>query len=607
VIAPHDPFIVDQLPRETHFWNRPSKSLPHASFVNSHLCQKIAYRLNFPSGSPYEGEITNHFSYYLNLINMASKAAYLLTVPKEMIEERLASHSIELMRTEIWRSSIGTTFINHPYCSDPQSVDRALLQLQGAPPHHKKIFVFGGLRVGGADSLSRVGHAVASSNVDQLLLYGKDNFAPLEESLAKEEKPIELLRFPSYEQCVRFMRTTLSHDDTVLIKGKHKESLDDLTECFHDSISHNQCIIDLDAIHHNLLMLRSHLPKKTRVMVMVKAQGYGTDDLQLAKYLERCHVDILGLSYVDEAVALQRAGVKQSLFVLNAAPYEVSKVVRSSLEVGVSSASFIDLLAKEADKANKKIKVHLHVDTGMSRFGCRIDEGLELAEKIQKSHSLIFEGLMTHLVAAENSEEDAFTHLQIERFTKVVNKLKERGIEPAYIHAQNSSGAVRFTMPEANMVRIGLALFGISGSPAVKEGLRLRLAVSLLSRIVGINTCKKGDGVGYGRSFKVGRTAKIAVLPIGYFDGLHRHYSGKGSVTIRGQKAPMVGKICMDYMMVDVTDIQGVEIGDRALFFGKDEYGHFVNPEDFVAHSDSIVYELVTCLGPRIQRIFFHD
>lgn len=608
VLAPHDPLMIKSYPEGVKYWDRPSSGLPHAVYTNSPVNQKIGYRLTFPQGSTFEGDITGHFSYFLNLVNMATKAAYLLHVDKELIKERIASYSVELMRTEIWRSSVGTTFINHPYCSDPQSVDRALSQLQGAPPHHKKIFVFGGLRVGGPESLSRVGHAIATSKVDQLLLFGKDNFAPLEESLAKESCPTELLRFPTYEQCVRYMRSNLSHDDTVLIKGKHKESLDQLTESFQDSISHNQCIVDLNAIDHNISMLRGHIPKQTRMMVMVKAQGYGTDDLQLAKYLERSHIDILGLSYVDEAVALQRAGVTQSLFVLNAAPYEISKVVRSSLEVGVSSGDFISNLAKEAAIAGKKIKVHLHVDTGMSRFGCRDHEALALAEQIVKSPSLILEGLMTHLVAAENEQDDDFTKSQLEKFSKVIKKLKSRGINPHWIHAQGSSGAIRFQFPEANMVRVGLALFGVSGSTVVKEKLRLRLAVSLLSRIVGINSCSKGDGVGYGRSYTINKpNAKIAVLPIGYFDGLHRHYSGKGTVTIRGQRAPMVGKICMDYMMCDVSDIAGVEIGDRALFFGKDEYGHFVGPEEFVAKSDSIVYELVTCLGPRIQRIFIHD
>lgn len=158
------------------------------------------------------------------------------------------------------------------------------------------------------------------------------------------------------------------------------------------------------------------------------------------------------------------------------------------------------------------------------------------------------------------------------------------------------------------MARIGLAVYGLHPSPATKKAAELRLALSLISRIVGINVCKKGETISYGRTYSVHREKqRIAVLPIGYFDGLHRNYSGKSAVIIRGQKAPMVGKICMDFMMVDVTDIPNASPGDPVLIFGEDEYGHYLSPEELAARGDSIIHELITCLGPRIQRIFVHE
>jgi alanine racemase/UDP-N-acetylmuramoyl-tripeptide--D-alanyl-D-alanine ligase len=158
------------------------------------------------------------------------------------------------------------------------------------------------------------------------------------------------------------------------------------------------------------------------------------------------------------------------------------------------------------------------------------------------------------------------------------------------------------------MVRLGLAVYGLYSSQTAKEALELRLAISLSSRIVGINHCQQGETISYGRNYSVQRkTQNIAVLPIGYFDGLHRNYSGKGVVIIRGQKVPMVGNICMDFMMVDVTDIPNATPGDSVLIFGEDEYGMYLSPEELALSGDSIIHELITCLGPRIQRIFVYE
>jgi alanine racemase/UDP-N-acetylmuramoyl-tripeptide--D-alanyl-D-alanine ligase len=210
----------------------------------------------------------------------------------------------------------------------------------------------------------------------------------------------------------------------------------------------------------------------------------------------------------------------------------------------------------------------------MSRFGCRPEEALALARLIKDCPFLEFEGIMTHFACADNPEDDDFTRQQATTFEKVIQEMQQKGIHVPWKHAANSAGAVRFHYPQFNMVRIGLAVYGLYASEATKSALELRLALSLTSRIVGVNLCKTGETISYGRSYKVRNdNQRIAVLPIGYFDGLHRNYSGKGHVLIRGQKAPMVGKICMDFMMVDVTQIPNATVGDSVLIFGEDEYG----------------------------------
>lgn len=614
-LIPKDPLIVQHLQKlaaECHFWTEKSPNLPHAYFPSQEKGGRISYCISFPNGHQFQGQITSGFYYFLDLINITVKAAWLLGISSEAINDILRDFTPEPMRTEIWKAPMGTTFINDTYCSDPQSVDNALRYLEQGSSQGRKVFAFGGMR-GKHQHLEsdyrRIGKAIHRAGIDLLLLFGRHDFSPLIDEVRAKAPQIKISQSPNYQEVLNLIRTGLRQEDIVLIKGDNKQSLDSLTEAFNDSICNNQCIINLAAIATNLKTIRNKLSNKlTRIMVMVKALAYGTDEIRMAKFLETCGIDILGVSYVDEGVALKRAGVNQAIFVINAAIYEAAKVVKWDLEIGVSDMAMIEAVAFEADLQSKKIKVHLHVDTGMSRFGCRPEEALHLAKLIMSHSSLELEGIMTHFACADDPESDDFTLMQVRDFQRTIDELKHHGIFPRWQHAANSSGVMRFDFPQFNMVRIGLAVYGLYSSEAAKQALELRLALSLISRIVGINVCKRGETISYGRSYNVKREQqKFAVLPIGYFDGLHRNYSGKGAVIIRGQKAPMVGKICMDFMMVDVTDIPNATPGDTVLIFGEDEHGNYLSAEELASQGNSIIHELITCLGPRIQRIFVHE
>ncbi len=615
VILPDDPLLHTHLPflkAKCHLWNNQTPQLPHARSLSTEHSSKMPYQVDFPDGRRHSGQTTTGFYYFLDLINITVKAAWLLGIPSEAICETLRQYHLEPMRTEIWKSPTGTTFINDVYCSDPQSVDYALKYFDQAPSQGRKVFVFSGMRGGKKQHLEndylRIGKAINRTSIDWLMLVGNHPFAPLIENVKTHSPQTEISLCPTYQDALNLMRTRVRQEDTVLIKGERKEPLDTMTEAFNDSICNNQCIINLAAVQSNIETLRHKLPKGTRMMVMVKALAYGTDEVRIALFLATCGIDILGVSYVDEGVVLKRAGAKQSIFVINAAVYEASKVVKWGLEVGVSDKSLIEAISAEATKQNKKIKVHLHIDTGMSRFGCRPEEALDLARLIADCPLLEFEGIMTHFACADNPEDDPFTAMQAHTFENVIQEMQKQGLHVPWKHAANSAAAMRFHFPHFNMVRIGLAAFGLYSSEATRQSMELRLALSLISRIVGINICKAGETISYGRTYQVQQEKqRIAVIPIGYFDGLHRNYSGKGHMIIRGQKAPMVGKICMDFMMVDVTSIPNASIGDTVLIFGEDEHGHYLSPEDLALRGDSIVYELITCLGPRIQRIFVYE
>lgn len=594
------------LPSQHYFWAQNNQELPFAAPFPANSLTK--YRVSFPDGTFHIGKIQGGHAYFLNLLNMAVKAAWLAGISSASICHVLKHYRAEPTRTEIWKSPLGTIFINDTYCSDPQSVDRALGLLDYASPDSRKIFVFGGMR-GQHHSrhtdYRRIGKAIAKSHVKHLLLVGPKPFKALIDEISNET---EILCFENYGEAFVYLQQHVRNNDLIFFKGEDKLSLETLTATFNDSLASNRCLINLAAIQTNLSLIRKRLPDKTRIMVMVKALAYGTDDVRMAKFLSSCGIDILGVSYIDEGVALKRAGVRQAIFSINAAPYEASKVVKWDIEVGVSDDVLLDALEKEASAAQKIVKVHLHVNTGMGRFGCRPEEACALASRIHFSPWLELEGIMTHFACADDPEEDAFTMHQVSQLDEVINSLERHEITVKWRHAANSSGAIRLHLPQYNMVRLGLAVYGLYVSPAASQAIDLRLAITLTSRIVGMNVCKQGDTISYGRNYRIARDhQKIAVLPIGYFDGLHRHYSGKAHVMVHGRKAPMVGNICMDNVMVDVTDIHDVEIGDHVLIFGEDEFGSYLSPEDFASSGNSIVHELITCLGPRIPRIFVYE
>lgn len=592
-----------------YFWDIPDQSLPHVSFTHDRPLG--CYSISFPDSNTFQGSTERGHAYILNLLNMAVKSSWLMGISSENIISCLKEYQPEPMRTETWKSSLGTLFINDSYCSDPLSIDHSLKHFDQASQKQQKIFVFGGMRENDRSSQTsyrRIGKTLSKSKIDNLYLVGNKPFSPLIDEVRNSSPETKILAFEDYPSIFYYLQERITGNDLILFKGENKIPFDKLTETFDDNLSNNQCTINLAAIETNLSLIRYHLPERTRIMVMVKALAYGTDDVRISKFLENNDVDILGVSYVDEAIALKRAGVRQAIFSISAAPYEAKKIVKWDLEVGVSSLHLIDALAAEATRSSKRVKVHLHIDTGMGRFGCRPEEALALARRIISLPSLEIEGIMTHFACAEDPKEDSFTLNQSLIFDKAIRAIEGDGIKIRWKHAANSSGALRFSFPHYNMVRLGLAIYGLYGSPETEKSIDLRLAIALTSRIVGINDCKKGDSVGYGRSYLVAREQqRIAVLPIGYFDGLHRHYSSKASVLIQGHKAPMVGTICMDNLMIDVTDIPGVEIGDKVLIFGEDEYGYYLSPEELASSGHSIVHELITCLGPRIPRIFIHE
>lgn len=362
--------------------------------------------------------------------------------------------------------------------------------------------------------------------------------------------------------------------------------------------------IDLKAIEKNLQLIKETLPKETRIMAIVKANAYGTEPLVMVRFLMQQGVEIFGLAHVSEAIHLRENGIDAELFVIQGTPREASYFVKHRLQVAVSSAAFIEALAAEASLQNAETKVHLHVNTGMGRSGCNPSEALHLAKLIRKYQWLRLEGLMTHFSCAEDPIEDAFTAEQIATIDGVISLLKEHSIEVSCVHSSNSSATLRFPNLKGSLVRIGLALYGLYTHACCREALPLEQALTLNSYVSDIQTLNKGSPVSYSKTFCCDADKRIATISIGYHDGIRRNFSNKGFVLIRGLRAPMVGNVCMDFMMVDVSDIPAVQVGDTVTLFGSDNEGNVITAEEFASWGGTISHELIACLGPRIKRVW---
>ena len=350
--------------------------------------------------------------------------------------------------------------------------------------------------------------------------------------------------------------------------------------------------IDLNVIQNNLKSLAASFGQ---VMVMVKANAYGTDSLILSKFLQSgaCKgIAFLGVSHVWEGIRLREGGITLPIFVIAAPPYEADLVIKYQLTPAVSSFEEVEALNRASQKQGRTTSVHLHLCTGMKRFGVSFHQAPDLYESIHQASHLQLDGLMTHFVAAESHAFDSVTLRQIGEFKTFLDTMP---VPPRWIHAANSAGAVRFPMPFCNLIRIGL---GVLGYGVCHEG--SKPALQLTTKLASVNLCAQGATVGYNCTYTFEREkGMIGVIPVGYHDGLHRGLSNKGYVLIRGKKAPMIGIVCMDFMMIDLSDIPEAAVGDEVSLFGPE-----LSPDLWAIWAQTDVRELLACIPTRVQRLW---
>ncbi len=358
--------------------------------------------------------------------------------------------------------------------------------------------------------------------------------------------------------------------------------------------------VSLQALRHNYREIKKQLAAGVKLCAVVKANAYGHGAVAAARVAVEEGAEYLAVATLSEGMELRQAGFTTPILVLGLVmPEDAKDVVDYELTQVVCELSLAEALSREAVRQQKKARIHLKVDTGMGRIGVRPEEIGDLAEKIAKLPNLAIEGMFSHFAMAD-CRDKGYTQKQLAAFKEAIAAVEGRGVKLAIKHIAESAAILEIPEAHFDMVRAGVIQYGLWPSEEVTHPIDLQPVMSLKAKVVWLKTLHKGESIGYGRQFIAGRECRIATLPIGYADGYIRAYGKEGFVEIHGQKAPIAGRVCMDQVMVDVTDIPNVQIGDVVTLFGSDS----LTIDEVARWGDTINYEVPCLLSARVPRVY---
>ena len=503
------------------------------------------------------------------------------------------------MRLEVIEGINDCLLINDTYNSDINSLDIALdfQQSRKVGREMKTTLILSDILQSGTlpKSLYRkVSDLVSHRKVDRLIGIGKD-LKEYEAFFPTKEKEF----YTTTEEFLAQPLQQMFRNELILIKGSRRFHFERITERLVRKVHETTLEVNLDAIVHNFNFYRSRLNPETKMVCMVKASAYGAGSYELAKTLQEHRCDYLAVAVADEGEELRKAGITIPIMVMNPEFGSFNVLFENNLEPEVYSFRLLDAIIRETERRGiTSYPIHIKVDTGMHRLGFQPGDMPVVCERLRQQSGVVARSVFSHLAGSDSSIFDDFTMEQIGKFQTAARTLEE-GLEYKVIkHILNTAGIERFPQYQMDMVRLGIGLYGVSAS-----GLRgLRNVSTLKTTILQIQNVPKGDSIGYGRRSYVDRDSRIAIIPIGYADGLDRHFSNReGIVLINGQRCPIIGNICMDACMVDVTDIEAHE-GDTVVIFGE---GLEVNELSDRLHT--IPYEILTSVSPRVKRVYYRE
>ena len=528
--------------------------------------------------------------------------AYLLATNcnTESLKDKFLKITPVAMRLEMKKGINGCTIINDSYNSDTASLVNALDFIDQQSDNRKKrctVIISDILQSGENPEIlyREIADYIQMRHIDRLIGIGTEisRFSSLFST-------VEKLFFPSSDEFLLHFKESDFNQEVILLKGARQFRFDRISAVLQQKVHQTVMEIDLDAMVYNLNFYREKLSPTTKVMAMVKAFSYGTGSVEIAKALQYRRIDYLAVAIADEGIELRNNGIEVPILVMNPEEHGFDAMIENRLEPNIYR---FELLQKfdEALKRNavNNFPIHLKVDTGMKRLGFDHPEAMnKVAEYIRNQDTMYIRSVFSHLAVSDDPENDQFTQLQFKRFQEFCDIVTNQFDYRILRHILNSSGIERFPGMELDMVRLGIGLYGVS-SFCQNE---LHNVATLKTTISQIRTVKEGETIGYGRRGIANKLLTIAVLPIGYADGLNRRLSnGVGKVLIGGVKAPIIGTICMDMCIVDITGIAASE-GDRAIIFGEDL------PVCEVAETlGTISYEILTSIGQRVKRVYFKE
>lgn len=516
---------------------------------------------------------------------------------QKTIQERIANLYPVEMRLQVKNGNNNCTIIDDSYSSDYQSLKIALDFLEQHKTHQKKTVILSDIFQSGfpVDELY--------AKVFRLLTHNKiDTVIGIGESIGMYLK--DYPNFKSFATTHDFLSQFNSEhfsNETILIKGARSFQFEEIVVVLEEKTHETVLEINLNAISHNLNYYKSKLKPSTKMMVMVKAFGYGSGSFEIAKLLAHHKVDYLGVAFADEGIALRNAGITMPIIVMNPENTAFSAMVAYNLEPEIYSASVLKKFIVLAQQKNlSDYPIHLKLDTGMHRLGFEAKDLDELIGLLKNNNFISVKSIFSHLSSSDVPEFREFTLEQIQKFDSWSSQLiNELNISPIR-HILNTSGIYSFAEHQFDMVRLGIGLYGVGNDP--EEMTHLENVGTLKTIILQIKEIAVGESVGYSRKFRATVPTRTATIPIGYADGIPRSWGNeKGYVTINHQKARIVGNICMDMLMVDVTDIDCKE-GDTVIIFGKSP-----RVTELAEVVGTIAYEILTSISHRVKRVFYKE
>lgn len=501
------------------------------------------------------------------------------------------------MRLKVKNGINNTTIIDDSYSSDFQSLKIALDFLESQKQHKKKTLILSDIFQSGLSNdelYARVSQLVISNKINRVIGIG--------ETISHYKSKFgNCTTFKNTVDFINAFDKMTFENETLLVKGARSFEFEKIVALLEEKTHETVLEINLNAISHNLSFYKTKLKTTTKLMVMVKAFGYGSGGFEIAKLLEHLKVDYLGVAFADEGISLKISGIKTPIMVLNPENTSFRAIIQHELEPEIYCQKGLNAFLKITEE--KKIKnypVHIKIDTGMHRLGFEENDLPLLIETLKNTPSIKVKSILSHLATSDDLENQDFAHTQINLFEKLSSRImKELDIQPIR-HILNTSGISNFGESQYDMVRLGIGLYGISNDD--KEQKYLENVGTLKSVISQIRTINKGESVGYNRRFIATKITKIATIPIGYADGISRSWGNEvGYVMINNQKAAIVGSICMDMLMVDCSEIPCKE-GDKVIIFGQ-------NPsvKEIATKTYTIPYEILTSISQRVKRVFYRE